>query len=317
MSDILGELWDVIIIGGGPAGLTAGLYCARARLRTLLLERGLIGGQATSTDWIENYPGFVEGIAGPDLMLAFHAQAERFGLELKMEEAVELEPEGPYRIIKTGSGVYRGKSVIIASGAHPRLLGIAGETNFYGRGVSYCATCDGAFFQDRVVAVVGGGDAAVEEAIYLTRHVSRVYLVHRRDSLRAAGVIQERAFRNPKITILWNTVMESILGEAQVTAMRVRELKTRQSREIPVDGVFVYVGVDPNTAFVSSILRLNREGYVCTDHNLQTSVPGVFAVGDVRDKDLRQIATAVGDGAMVSTSVERYLASFEQMLDRP
>lgn len=303
------KAWDVIIIGGGPAGLTAGLYTSRACLRTLLLEKGAIGGQASTTDWVENYPGFVEGVSGFDLMLRFQQQAERFGLEIRQEEAVALEVEDPWKRVRTPEGVYTGRVVIIASGASPRRLGVPGEDTFYGRGVSYCATCDGAFFKDKVVAVVGGGNAAVEEAIFLTRYVSQLYLIHRRDRLRATGIAQERAFRNPKIRFCWNSTVEEIRGREHVEKICLRDVKTRQTRELAVDGVFVYVGVDPNTAFLRSVVRQNGEGYIITDGTLQTSVPGVFAAGDVRDKDFRQIATAVGDGALAALYAERYLAA--------
>lgn len=303
------KTWDVVIIGGGPAGLTAGLYTSRACLRTLLLEKGAIGGQAATTDWVENYPGFVEGVSGFDLMLRFQQQAERFGLEIRQEEVLGLEAEDSWKQVRTAEGVYSARAVIIASGASPRRLGVPGEDTFYGRGVSYCATCDGAFFRDKTVAVVGGGNAAVEEAIFLTRYVSQLYLIHRRDRLRATGIAQERAFRNPKIKFCWNSAVEEIRGKDQVEKICIRDLKTRQVRELAVDGVFVYVGVDPNTAFLRSAVRQNNEGYIITDSMLQTSVPGVFAAGDVRDKDFRQIATAVGDGALAALYAERYLAS--------
>lgn len=307
------EIWDVIIVGGGPAGLTAGLYSARARLKTLLLEGGMIGGQAATTEWIENYPGFADGVSGFELMYTFQRQAEKFGLEIKNEEVVGLESTEGLKTVSTLESRYSGKAVIIASGARPRKLGVPGEETFHGRGVSYCATCDGAFFQDKTVIVVGGGDAAVEEALFLTRYASQVYLVHRRDQLRAAGIIQERLFRNPKVTVCWNSTVQEIKGVEKVEAVVLRDLKTRQTRELKTDGVFIYIGVQPNTAFLGTLVRTNKEGYICVDNSLQTSIPGVFAAGDVRDKDLRQIATAVGDGALVVFSVERYLASFDHL----
>lgn len=307
------NIWDVIIIGGGPAGLTAGLYSSRAKLKTLLLEGGVIGGQAATTDWIENYPGFVDGVSGFELMYAFQQQAEKFGLEIRNEEALSLEVSEGVKTVSTSEASFSARAIIIASGAKPRQLGVPGEETFHGRGVSYCATCDGAFFQEKTVAVVGGGDAAVEEAIFLTRYALKVYLVHRRDTLRATGIIQERAFRNPKIHLCWNSAVQEIKGEGRVQTVSLRDLKTRKKKELEVDGVFIYVGVDPNTSFLRDAVRLSKEGYVCVDNSLQTSIPGVFAAGDVRDKDLRQVATAVGDGALVVYSVERYLATFESM----
>ncbi|NPV91930.1 MAG: thioredoxin-disulfide reductase [Firmicutes bacterium] len=303
--------WDLIIIGGGPAGLTAGMYAARARLKTLLLEGGAIGGQATTTDWIENYPGFPEGVSGFELMYSFQQQAERFGLEIRYEEVQGLGLAGGVKTVSTPEGSYQAKAIVIASGARHRRLGVPGEAEFHGRGVSYCATCDGAFFLDSTVAVVGGGDAAVEEAVFLTRYASQVYLVHRRDKLRATSILQERALGNPKITPCWNSTVDEIKGENRVAALVLNDVKTRDKRELKVDGVFVYVGIDPNTAFLGDEIRRSQEGYVWVDETLQTSVPGVFAAGDVRDKDLRQVATAVGDGALVVFSVERYLTNLE------
>lgn len=304
------DAYDVIIIGGGPAGLTAGLYAARAKLKTLLIERGMPGGQASTTDVIENYPGFPQGIAGPELMMNFQEQAARFGMEMKIEEVTGLAM-GDIKRVATASGEYQARAVIIASGAKPRPLGVPGELEFWGRGVSYCATCDGAFFKDQDVVVVGGGDAAVEEGLFLTRYASQVTLVHRRDRFRAARVIQERAFNNPKINVRWDTVVDQIAGGEKVEKVVFRNVKTSQSEEYPTAGVFVFIGVDPNSAFLKDIVAMTPEGYVVTDENLATSAPGIFAAGDIRNKNLRQVATAVGDGAVAAVSAERYLANLD------
>ncbi|NPV26753.1 MAG: thioredoxin-disulfide reductase [Firmicutes bacterium] len=302
------EIYDVIIIGGGPAGLTAGLYTARAKLKTLLFERGLPGGQASTTDLIENYPGFPQGIAGPELMMNFQEQAMRFGMELKIDEVIGLEIGEPKKV-KTVGGVFQARTIIIASGAKPRPLGVRGELEFWGRGVSYCATCDGAFFKSRNVVVVGGGDAALEEGLFLTKYANRVTLVHRRDQFRAARIIQERVFNNPKIDIRWDTVVEEIKGGDKVEKVVLRHVKTNQKEDFVTDGVFVFIGVDPNSDFLKDIVTLTPEGYVITNQNLETNVPGLFAAGDVRNKILRQVSTAVGDGALAAVSAERYLAS--------
>ncbi|NLK52857.1 MAG: thioredoxin-disulfide reductase [Syntrophomonadaceae bacterium] len=303
------EKYDVIIIGGGPAGLTSGLYTARARIKTLLLEKGTPGGQASMTELIENYPGFPQGISGLDLMLNFQEQATRFGLEMRYQEVIEIGLDQVLKQVKTEENCYQARAVIISSGAAPRKLGITGEEQFTGRGVSYCATCDGAFFQDQTVAVVGGGDAAVEEAVYLTRFAQTVYLIHRRGALRAARVVQERAFNNPKIRFLWHTAVKEIQGKQKVEKLILENLQDNQISELNVNGVFIYIGVDPNTRFLQQRITLSPEGYIETNNQLETSVPGIFAAGDVRNKELRQVSTAVGDGALAALAVERYLAA--------
>ncbi|KKM10267.1 thioredoxin reductase [Clostridiales bacterium PH28_bin88] len=301
-------VWDLLIIGAGPAGLTAGLYGARSGLKTLLLDMAGPGGQAATTDVIENYPGFPEGIGGPELMERFVAQATRFGLEIRWEGVQRVDFSRPEKVVVTDRGEHRSRAVIIASGTRPRNLDVPGEFKFRGRGVSYCATCDGAFFRGKRVVVVGGGDAAVEEGIFLTKFASQVVLVHRRDQLRAARVLQDRARANEKMAFRWNTVVDDILGEQLVRKVRLKNVKTGEVWEEDIDGVFVFTGTIPNTDFLGNAVTLNEKGYVVANDTLGTSIPGVFVAGDVREKFLRQVATAVGDGALAAMSAERYLA---------
>jgi thioredoxin reductase (NADPH) len=301
--------YDLVIVGGGPAGLTAGLYAARARLRTLLIEKMVPGGQAATTFLMENYPGFPEGISGLDLAQAMEAQAKHFGLEIINGDVEQLNFRGRLWEIPQEGKKYITKAVIIATGVETVKLGIAGEETLKGRGVSYCATCDGPFFRDEDVAVIGGGDSAVNEALFLTRFARRVYLVHRRDSLRAEKILQERAFQNEKIEIIWDTVIAGVLGDTAVSGIELRDLKSQLSRTLPVKGVFFYVGLRPNTDFLKLIVELDDQGYILTEENMATSAPGIFAAGDVRRKTLRQVATAVGDGATAAFAVEQYLES--------
>lgn len=299
--------YDLIIIGGCPAGLTAGLYATRARLKTLLIEKMVVGGQAASTYMIENYPGFPEGILGPDLMQAMEKQAKRFGLEVLSGEVNYIKPQEKFWQVGWEEQNFLTKSVIVASGVEPVKLGIPGEEELRGKGVSYCATCDGPFFRDEEVGVVGGGDSAVDEAIYLTRFARQVYIIHRRDSLRAAKILQERARQNEKITILWNTVVTKVLGQDGVEGLELKNVRTQATRFLPVKGVFFYVGLRPMTGFLKDLVKLDERGYILTDENMATSAPGIFAAGDVRQKLLRQVTTAVGDGATAAFAVERYL----------
>ena len=300
---------DLVIIGGGPAGLTAGLYAARAQLQTLLIEKMAPGGQAASTFLIENYPGFPEGIPGPDLSQAMENQAKRFGLKIINGEVGQLTPRGQAWELEQEGKKLTAKSVIVATGVEPQKMGIPGEEELRGKGVSYCATCDGPFFRGQEIGVIGGGNSAVDEALYLTRFASRVYLIHRRNALRAEKISQERAFQNKKIEILWDTVATKVLGESGVNGLELKNVKTQEKRTLPVNGVFFYVGLKPNTGFLRSILNLDEQGYVITDDTLATSAPGIFAAGDVRKKLLRQVATAVGDGATAAFAAERYIES--------
>ena len=303
---------DLVIIGGGPAGLTAGLYAARAQLQTLLIEKMVLGGQAASTFLIENYPGFPEGIPGPDLSQAMENQAKRFGLKIINGEVGQLTPRGQGWELEQEGKKLIARSVIVATGVEPQKMGIPGEEELRGRGVSYCATCDGPFFRGQDIGVIGGGNSAVDEALYLTRFASRVYLIHRRNALRAEKISQERAFKNEKIEILWDTVATKVMGESGVDGLELKNVKTQEKRTLPVNGVFFYVGLKPNTGFLKSILQLDEQGYVLTDEAMATSAPGIFAAGDVRQKLLRQVATAVGDGATAAFAAERYIESLSR-----
>lgn len=298
---------NLIIIGGGPAGLAAGIYAARADLKTVLLERGMPGGMAASTEFIENYPGFPEGIGGPELAMAMDAQARRFGLKITSDNVESIRQSQEHWLVKTDDGIMSTRAVILATGAQPSRLGVPGEGKFHGRGVSYCATCDGALFRDKTVAVIGGGDAAVEEGLFLTKFATKVYLVHRRDRLRATKILQQRALENPKIEFCWNSVVVEILGQEAITAVRLSDVKTGDQRLLDVEGVFVYVGLKPASGLVKDLVKLDQAGYVITDENMMTSQPGLFSVGDVRSKTLRQVVTAVADGAIAAVAVEKYL----------
>ncbi|MGB9722406.1 MAG: thioredoxin-disulfide reductase [Chloroflexia bacterium] len=303
---------DVIILGSGPAGLTAAIYTARARLSTLVLAGSAPGGQVALTDRVENYPGFPEGIPGGELARRMQEQAEHFGARVEIDEALAVDlSRHPFRITTYG-GEREARSLIIATGASPRKLGVPGEKEFTGRGVSYCATCDGFFYRGKEVAVVGGGNSAVEEGLFLTRFVERVYLIHRRDRLRADAIVQERALANEKFAFVWDSIVTEILGEQTVTGVRVRNLKTGEERVLPVSGVFIYIGMVPNTHFLQGQVQLNEWGYIVTDAAQHTSVPGVFAAGDVQELYLPQVATAVGSGARAAMEAEKFIAELEQ-----
>lgn len=302
-------MYDVIIIGGGPAGLTAGLYTSRARLKSLLIEKGFPGGQVMTTEWIENYPGFEDGIAGADLAQKMEKQATKFGLEIIQGSVLSVSLDGKTKKVALEDGtVHEAKSIILATGSNPKPLGIKGEDEFRGRGVSYCATCDAAFFKDSDLAVIGGGDSAVEEGIFLTKFAKTVCIVHRRDQLRATKVVQERAFENPKIKMVWDSVPEEIVGDATgVTSLKIKNVKTDEVSELKVQGVFIYIGYIPNTDPVKDIITINESNYAVADENMASSGDGIFIAGDVRDKPLKQIATAVGDGATAAISAEKYI----------
>lgn len=299
--------YNVAIIGGGPAGLTAGLYAGRAKLKTALFEKGVFGGQSFTTYHIENYPGFPEVISGPELADNMEAQMKKYDVDVFVETVEKIEVVNKKKVIYTSSNTYVADTVIIATGVSPRKLDIPGEGKFIGRGVSFCATCDGAFYREKVVVVIGGGDSAITEALFLTRFARKVYVVHRRGELRATKVLQDRAFANEKIEFIWNSVATEVLGEEVVTGLRLKDAKTGKESQVNVDGVFVYIGNTPNSAFASGILDLDEYGYVKTDENMATFVPGVFAAGDIRRKPLRQIITAAADGAIAAVSCERYL----------
>jgi thioredoxin reductase (NADPH) len=305
------ETYDLVIIGGGPAGLTAGIYAGRALLKTVLLEKEFLGGQAFATVKIENYPGFPEGISGPDMSEKLREQAQKFGVEIATGAEVAGIRDGNPKEVVTSEATYRAKAVVVASGLRPRSLDIPGEKEFVGRGVSYCATCDGAFFAGKRVIVVGGGDSAIDEGLFLTRFADKVTVVHRRDELRAAGSLREKAFANPKMDFRWSSELRGIYGNTMVERVVVFDKKTRQEKEVPVDGVFMYVGNIPNTSFAEGILRLDENGYILTDEALQSSIPGIFAAGDVRHNLLKQVVVAMGEGALASVSAEKYIESRE------
>ena len=300
--------YDVIIIGGGPAGLSAGLYAARARLSTLLIEKGILGGQIANAEHVENYPGFPEGISGFELGQAMHQQATKYGLETAFAQVTAIELAEKGKVVKTTEGEYLAKALILATGAEPNRLGVPGEERLLGHGVSYCATCDGPLFQDKVVAVIGGGDSAVEEGILLTKFASRVILIHRRDQLRATKLLQQRSFGNQKMEFLWDTVVEEILGQDKVEGLSLRNVKTGQRSTLEVSGVFIYVGLHPNTEFLRGLLSLDAQGQVATNEGMETEIAGIFAAGDIRQNSSRQVITAAADGATAALSAERFLS---------
>jgi thioredoxin reductase (NADPH) len=301
------RLYDVVVIGSGPAGLVAALYASRASLATLLLTGNQIGGQIALTWEVDNYPGFPEGLTGPELVERLKKHAERFGAKVEMDEVTALDlSERPFTITTYG-GDYRAKTLILATGASPRRLGIPGETEFTGRGVSYCATCDGWFFRDKNVAVVGGGDSALEEALFLTKHASKVTVIHRRDELRAGPALQSRARENDKIEFIWDTVVEEVVGEDGVKSLRLRNVKTGELSEFLVDGVFIFVGHIPNTQLYRAQLEMDDHGYLETNMRMQTSVEGVWAAGEVGDPRFRQVITSAGMGAAAAIEAQRWL----------
>lgn len=297
---------DLVIIGAGPAGLTAGLYAARARLDVLLIEKAVPGGQIIVTDWIENYPGFPEGISGFDLAEKMKVQAEALGLKTETAEVQSLNVTPDVKEVVLQDKTIRARSLIIASGASPKKLGI-GEDRYMGKGISFCATCDAPFFKEKTVVAIGGGDTAVQETIYLTKFVKKVYLIHRRDELRATKILQERAFANDKIEILWDTVATGVDGFFGIEGVHVKNVKTGEEKTLKANGCFIWVGISPNTQFLNDSVGTDAYGFIRADARMQTSVPGVFAAGDVRDTPLRQVSTAVGDGAIAAVSAEHYL----------
>ncbi len=304
---------DLLVIGGGPAGLTAGIYGGRALLDVVVVEKGLPGGQIAQTEDVENYPGFAEPISGPELADRMVKQAERFGAKIVMDEVLGLSREADGFRVRGFERDYLARAVIIATGANPRRLEVQGEDEFYGRGVSTCATCDGFFYRGKHVVVVGGGDAAVEEGMFLTKFADTVTLIHRRDQLRANMVAQQRAFANPKMRFVWNTVVDEVLGEdGQVRGVRVRDVHSGQSSVIEADGVFIYVGHVPNTAYLEGSVALNGHGYVAVHDEIYTDVEGVFAAGDVADEVYRQLSTSVGAGTRAAMAAERWLAEHAQ-----
>jgi thioredoxin reductase (NADPH) len=298
---------ELIVIGGGPAGLTAALYAARAALNPLVLIGEVAGGQAATTTEIENYPGFPEGVGGAALAQQMQAHAERFGAQVRFNSVTSVNLQTYPFEVNTHAQKYTAKAIVIATGSSPRKLGVPGEDKFRGNGVSYCATCDGYFYKDRRVVVVGGGNSAIDESLFLTRLVREIKIVHRREELRADPVLQERAFENPKIQFIWNTVVEEILGDRAASGVRVRNAKTGEVSTIETDGVFIYIGHVPNTRLFEGQLELDERGYIVTDRRQRTSMPGVFAAGDVQDPIFRQIVTAAGTGSAAAIEAVRFL----------
>lgn len=299
---------DVAVIGGGPAGLAAGLYAARGLRRTVLWERELLGGQIATTSEVENYPGFPDGVNGLDLALAMHRQAERFGMETRNEAVTGLRREDGQFVLTSDSGEVRAKAVIVTAGAEANKLGIPGEAEFTGQGVSYCATCDAAFFKDVPIAVVGGGDAALDEAIFATRYASEVRIIHRRDELRASKILQERAFANPKIEVIWDTVVERVNGNGAVASLDLRNVKTGECSVLPVAAMFVFIGQQPNSELLRDLVTLDNGGHARVNLWMETEVPGLFAAGDVRAEAAKQLVTAAGDGVTAAIRAEHYIA---------
>ncbi|MBI5529730.1 MAG: thioredoxin-disulfide reductase [Deltaproteobacteria bacterium] len=303
---------DVLIVGGGPAGLTAALYASRARLSTLVLEGGVVGGQAAITDRVDNYPGFPQGVGGAELARMMEEQARRFGAVIISDMAQSVEEKDGLFVVKGYDPVYKARSIIAASGAEYKRLGIPGESELVGRGISFCATCDAPFFRNQKVAVIGGGDSAVKEALFLTKFASEVFVVHRRDALRAEKVIQEEAMANPKIKFIWDTVPLSVKGDNGVSAVELKGVKDGSVCDLDVSGVFVFIGTRPRSDYLKGLVTMDEWGNVITNDAMETSRRGIFAAGDVRQKTLRQVATAVGDGATAAFSAEKYLETLKQ-----
>jgi thioredoxin reductase (NADPH) len=301
------KLYDIIIIGSGPAGYTAAIYAARANLSVLMLQGYQVGGQLMLTSDVENYPGFEEGILGPPMMEKFEAQARRFGTEVIPEDVISIDfTKRPFKVT-TDSGEYQARAIIISTGASAKWLGLPSEQRLQGRGVSACATCDGFFFKKKDVAVIGGGDTAMEEATFLTRYANHVTVIHRRDKFRASKIMQDRAFKNPKISVIWDTEITEVLGENEVTGLRLHNVKTDEESILPVQGFFLAIGHRPNTDLFKGILDMDKVGYIVPVEHTMTNIPGVFAAGDVTDHRYRQAVTAAGDGCRAAIDAERWL----------
>ncbi|MDP6349300.1 MAG: thioredoxin-disulfide reductase [Chloroflexota bacterium] len=306
-------MYDIAIIGSGPGGLSAAIYAARARLSTLVITGDEFGGQIASTHEVENYPGFDEGIMGPDLTRKMRAQAEKFGAEVVTDFITDLDVDGLPFTLTGRLGTYEARSVVVATGASPRKLDIPGEAEFIGRGVSYCATCDGAFFPDVPVAVVGGGDSALQEGLFLNRFASKITVIHRRDELRAGAYLQQRVFNEPKFEFLWDSVATEVVGEQGVQQLRLKNLKTGEESTLDVEGVFIFVGHEPNTEIFAGKLDSDERGYILADAHMRTSVPGIFVAGEAQDSHFRQAITTAGDGAKAAMEAIEYVERLEEV----
>jgi thioredoxin reductase (NADPH) len=304
----MGKTYNVVIIGGGPAGLAAGLYCARSRLNTLLIEKGIMGGQITNAERVENYPGFPKGISGIELGQLIHEQAVSYGLETLPAEVTKAVPSQRHNLVSTSEGDFVSESIIIASGSQYRKLGVPGEDKLVGKGVSYCATCDGPLFKGKALTVIGGGDAAITDALYLSKFASSVKIIHRRDQLRASSIYQERAMAEPRIEFIWDTVVTQIEGDGLVKQLVLKNTRNDKISTLELDGVFVAIGSEPNSAQWRGLLPLDEWGYIITNEIMETKIPGIFAAGDVRHNSARQAITAAGDGATAAISAERFLS---------
>ncbi|MEE9553674.1 MAG: thioredoxin-disulfide reductase [candidate division Zixibacteria bacterium] len=303
--------WDIVIVGAGPGGLCAGMYGARANRKTLAIEKMMPGGEIVNTEWVEDYPGF-EMIGGADLAAKFEAHARKFGLEIATDNVTEIVSDGKYHIIKADGDEYRAKAVIIATGGHPKKLGVPGEEELAGRGVSYCALCDGAFFKGQDIVVSGGGDAAVEEGMFLTKYGKKVYIIHRRDQLRAQKVIQERAFKNDKIEIVWDSVIEKINGKDKVESVTVKNVKTGEVKDLAAGAVFPFIGFIPNSDILKGRVDIDDAGYIITNQQMETKVKGIWAIGDVRQQLCKQITNAVGDGTTAAVAADKYIETWDE-----
>ena len=305
------KTFDIIILGGGPAGLSAAIYAARSAAKTAIIDISMLGGQPSNYLELENYPGFAK-IGGYDLMEKFEEHADMFGIQkFPMEEIQSVDLTSDIKTVTTLNGEFKAKSIIIATGAQSKKLGVEGEKEFVGRGVSYCAVCDGAFYKDKVVAVVGGGNAAVEEACYLTKFASKVYLIHRRDELRADKIVQERAFKNKKLEFIYDTIVNKINGENLVKSATIENVKTHEIKDLAIDGIFPYIGFEPNADLFTGQVKQDKNGFIIVDEAMQTSVKGVYAIGDVRVTPLRQVITAAADGAIAAVYAGRYIETLE------
>lgn len=301
--------YDVVIIGGGPAGLTAGMYTSRDKLRTLIIDKGLIGGNINNADSIDNYPGFPEGVNGSELAELMHRQAKKYGLESMIAEATAIDIDGDEKVVKTNNGDFIARAVIIAGGSEKVKLGVPGEKDFTGKGVSYCTTCDGPFFRNKKVAVIGGGNSAIFEAMHLTKFASKISIIHRRDSLRATAILQDKARAETKIEFILDTTVEAVEGNNFVRKLLLKNVKTGEQSTLEIDGVFISIGLKPSTDYLKDLLPIDKQGHIITDNHMNTKIAGIFAAGDIRSDSIRQVTTATGDGTIAAISAKNFIDS--------